>query len=76
MYYDELARTIEEHEGKNFLMADGYMLYDDTKIMIDTGDKLSDDITLKDVVILITAVIKDDAKVYPQIFLEKALFVK
>ena len=40
--------------------------------MIDTDDKLPHDITLKNV-ILMTCVIKDDSKFYPQIFLEEAL---
>ena len=32
---------------------------DDTKVLMDTDDKLAGDIALKDVVILITCVIKD-----------------
>ena len=52
----------------------GIVKLDDTKIVIDTDDKLSNYITLKNVVILITCVIKDDAKFYPQIFLEEALY--
>ena len=54
---------------KKYLMVDDYMLYklldnikemigigkfDDTKILIDMDDKLPDDITLKNVVILMT----------------------
>ena len=54
---------------KKYLMVDDYMLYklldnikemigigkfDDTKILIDMDDKLSDDITLKNVVKLMT----------------------
>ena len=54
----------------------GIEKFDNTKILIDTDDKLPDDITLKNVVILITCVIKDNGKFYLQIFLEKALFVK
>ena len=54
----------------------GIEKFDNTKILIDTDDKLPDDITLKNVVILITCVIKDNGKSYLQIFLEKALFVK
>ena len=49
---------------------------DATKILVDTDDKLPDDITLKNAVILMTCVIKDDGKFYPQIFLEEALLVK
>ena len=43
----------------------------DTKILIDNND-----ITLKNVVILMTCVIKDDVNIYQQIFLEKTLYVK
>ena len=72
-------------------MIDGYMLnkvlgnpkeiigikrFDDSKILIDTDEKLPDDISLKNVVILMTCVIKDDSKCYPQIFFKEALFVK
>ena len=49
---------------------------DNNKILIDADDKLSDDITLKIVAILMTCVIKDDGKYYQQIFLEEALFLK
>ena len=42
--------------------------------MIDTDDKFIDYITLKNVVMLITYGIKDDAKFYQQIFLEEALY--
>ena len=42
--------------------------------MIDTDDKLSDDITLKNIVILTAFDIKDDGdKFYPQRFLEEVL---
>ena len=76
---------------KKYLMIDGYMLnkvlgnpkeiigikrFDDSKILIDTDEKLPDDISLKNVVILMTCVIKDDSKFYPQTFFEEALFVK
>ena len=50
--------------------------FDDTKILVDTDDKLLDDIIFKNVVKLITCVIKNDGKFYPQLFLEEALFVK
>ena len=43
---------------------------DDIKILIETNDKFSDDITLNNVVILITCVLKVDNKFYQQIFLE------
>ena len=42
----------------------------DPKILIEKDDKLPDDITIKNAVILITCVIKDNYKFYPQIFLE------
>ena len=48
--------------------------FDDTKILIDTDDKLLDDITLKNVLILMTSVIKDGIKFYPQLFLEETLY--
>ena len=43
---------------------------DDIKILIETNDKISDDVTLNNVVILITCVLKGDNKFYQQIFLE------
>ena len=76
-------RTLKNMKRKKYSMVDDYMLgkvlnkikeilgiekFDDTKIFIDTDDKLSDDITLKYVVIFITYVIKDDDNFYPQIF--------
>ena len=48
----------------------GFEKVDNTKVLIDTNDKLSD---LENVVILMTCVIKDDIKFCPQIFLEEAL---
>ena len=47
--------------------------HDDTNVLIETDDKLPDDITLKNVVILIKCAIKDGGKFYPKIFLEEAL---
>ena len=44
----------------------GIKTFDKTKILIDTDDKLPNDITLKNVVILITCVIKDDGKFCPK----------
>ena len=44
--------------------------------MIDADDKFPDGITLKNVVILMTCVIKDDGKFYKQVFLEECLFNK
>ena len=54
----------------------GIEKFDVAKILIDTNDKLQDDITLKNMVILMTYVIKDDDKFYRQIFLEEALYDK
>ena len=54
----------------------GIVKFDDSKISIDTGDKFPDYITLKNVVILITFIIKDDGKFYLQILLEEALYNK
>ena len=47
----------------------------DTNILMDTDDKLPDDVTFKNVVILMICVIKDNDKFYPQIFLKKSLYV-
>lgn len=41
--------------------------FDHTKLLIDTNDELSYDITLKEVVVLITFVIKSDGKNYSKI---------
>ena len=48
--------------------------FDDTKILIDTDVKFSDYIWLKDDMVLITCVIKADAKFYLQRFLGEALY--
>ena len=53
----------------------GIKKFVDTKILIDTDDKLQDDITLKNALILIRGVMRDDDKFYPQLFLEGALLV-
>ena len=45
--------------------------FDDTKVLIETDDKLPDDITFKNDVILMTCAIKDDDRFYPQLFLEE-----
>ena len=47
--------------------------FDDTKIKIDTNNELTDDITFKNVAILMASVIKDDDKFCPKLFLEEAL---
>ena len=54
MYYHELVGKIEEHSGKIYLMVD------DIKILIEIDDKLSEDVALKNIVILVTSIIKDD----------------
>ena len=50
--------------------------FDDTNILIGTDDKLPDNITLKNFVILIIFVIKDDGKLCPQIFKKHCLLNK
>ena len=52
----------------------GIEKFDNTKILVDTNDKLQE-ITFKNIVILITCDIKDDGKFYSQIFIEEALLV-
>ena len=71
------------YKGRIYLMGDGNILdkvldkikniigiekFDDTKILIETDGKLPDDITIKNFVILITWIIKDDGNFYPQLF--------
>ena len=53
----------------------GIEKYDDTQILVDADDKLPVDVTLKNVSILMTCVIRDDGKFYPQRFLEEALLI-
>ena len=75
MYYLELMENIDKYEVKKIFhdhMLDkvfdkieelvGIEIFDDTKVLIDTNDKLPDDITLKDVVVLMTCFIKDGDK--------------
>ena len=45
----------------------GIEKFDGTKMLIEADDKLPDDVTLKNVVILTAFVIKDGDKFYPQI---------
>ena len=47
--------------------------FDNTKILIDTNNELTDYINLKNVAILMACVIKGDDKFYQQLFLEEAL---
>ena len=80
---------IGEYKGRIYLMVDGNILdkvldkikniigiekFDDTKILIETDGKLPDDITIKNFVILITWIIKDDGNFYPQLFWEETLY--
>ena len=88
LYYDELIGKTEEYEEKKYLMVDDYTLdkvldkikristeaLEDAQILINANDKFPNDITLKNAVILMTCVIKDDHKFYPQLFLEEALY--
>ena len=64
---------------KKYLIVHGYALdnvldkiktivignFDNIRILIDTDDKLPDDITLKNAVLIMTCVIKDGDKFYP-----------
>ena len=88
LYYNKLMGTIEEHERKNTWYLNsalnkaldkikeiiGIQKSDDTKILIDTDDKLPDYISLKNVLIIVTSVIKNGDKLYPQLFLEETLY--
>ena len=57
-----LDKVLKKHRVKEII---GVEKFDNTKILIDTDDELPDDITLKNVVISITYVIKDENKFYP-----------
>ena len=54
----------------------GIEKFDVTKILIDTNDKLHDDVTFKNMVISMTYAIKDDDNFYRQTFIEEALYDK
>ena len=47
---------------------------DDIRTLIDTDDKWTDDIILKNAVILMTCVIKDGHKVYSKLYLKESLY--
>ena len=47
--------------------------FDDNKIVTKADKKFTDEITMKNVVILIACVIKDDDKCYPQLFSKEEL---
>ena len=56
---------------KMFLMTDNNMVekvFDNTKMLIVIDNKLPDDVALKNVVILMTCVIKENDKFYTKIF--------
>ena len=78
---------IEEHEGKKYLIVNNYIVYkvlckikeiigtekfDDTKILINRDDKLSDEIAV--VILLICIIKKNGDKFYPQLFLDHASY--
>ena len=65
LYVDKVLDKIKEIVGTK--------KFDDTKILIETVDKLPDYITLEKVVILVTCVIKDGDKFYLQLFLEELI---
>ena len=82
LYYHKVMGKIKEYEGKEYLIVGNYVLdkvlgrfkkiidieeFDKTKILIDTDDILPDNITFRNAVVLITSVIKDDGKFYPQL---------
>ena len=52
----------------------GIEKFDDTKTLINTDGRLPDNITLANVLILITWVMKDDGKFYPQLFWDRTLY--
>ena len=54
----------------------GIEKFDDTEKLFNTNDKLPDDFTLKNIVILMTCIIKDYGKFYLQLFLEEAMILK
>ena len=56
---------------KKYLIIDDYALdKDDSDVTVEADDKLPDDITLKNVVMLITCFIKDRDDFFSQLFLE------
>ena len=88
LYYHEFVGKFEEWERKKCLMIYDNILdkildmikkiistekFDDTQILTETDEKLIDDITLINIVILIICVIKDGDKFYSQIFLGETL---
>ena len=78
MYYCELVEKIEEYNRKKYLgviktkKIIGIEEVNNTKTLPDVDDQLTNNIGLKEVVMFLTWIIKDDYKYYPQIFLEEA----
>ena len=79
-------RNTRQCEGKKYLIVDDNILdklldiikkiigiekFDDTKTLIETNDILPDVITLNNIVILITCIIKNNDKFHPELFLEE-----
>ena len=79
-------RNTRKCEGKKYLIVDDNILdklldiikkiigiekFDDTKTLIETNDILPDVITLKNIVILITCILKNNDKFHPELFLEE-----
>lgn len=64
---------MEKHDKKIFGNIIGIGKFNDTKILIDKDNNLSNDITLKNIVIQITSIIKNTDKFYSEIVLEEAL---
>ena len=82
LYYHKVMGKINEYEDKEYLIVGNYVLdkvlgrfkkiigikeFDKTKILIDTDDILPDNITFRNAVVLMTSVIKDNGKFYPQL---------
>ena len=68
---DDYVRDIVLDRIKKII---GIEKFDNTKILIEIDDKLPDDITLKNAVILMTFVVKDGNRFFPQLFLEEAFY--
>ena len=73
LHHHQLMGKIEEHEGKKYFIVDDYMIdkildkikeiigvekFNDTNILINTAYKLSTNITLENVLILMTCAVK------------------
>ena len=65
----KIDKVLEETKEITGIKKFGY-----TKILIDTDDKLWDNITLEDVLVVMISVIKDGNKFSPQLRLEEALY--